>query len=71
MEYDFEHKFHDLIYFEVGNFSILLKLIIYLRPSSLNFVENHKFNVNLFYLKQNLNNYLFNITYMHTTCAFF
>ena len=43
-EYDFEHKFHDLKCFEVGN----LEFIIYLRPSSPNFVENHQFNVHIY-----------------------
>ena len=36
-----------------------------------NFVGNHQFNVILLYLKNNLENYLLNITYLHTTCIVF
>ena len=50
---------------------IFLEFIIYLRASSQNFVENHQFNVILSYFKQILDNHLFNITYLHTTCTVF
>ena len=53
IESGFGRIFHDLNYSEVG-FLIFLELIICLRASSKNFVENHKFNVILSYFKQNL-----------------
>jgi hypothetical protein len=59
----FGHGFHDLNYFEVGIFFHILGLIIYLRASSQNFVENHQFYVILSYFKQILGNHLFNIMY--------
>ena len=52
-------------------FSIFLEFIMYLRASSQNFVENNNFYIILSYLKQILDNHLFNITYLHTTCTIF
>ena len=52
-------------------FFIFLEIIIYSKASSQNFLENHQSNVILSYFKQNLNNNLFNITYLHTTCIVF
>ena len=52
-------------------FFTFLEFIIYSNASSQNFVEYHQFNVILSYFKQNLNNNLFNITYLHTTCIVF
>ena len=43
---------------------IFPEFVIYLRASSQNFVENHQ-------LKQILDNHLFSITYLHTTCTVF
>ena len=43
---------------------IFLEIIIYLRASSQNFVENNQFYVIL-------DNRLFNITYLHTACIVF
>ena len=48
-----------------------LKFIIYLRASSQNFVEIHQFNMILSYFKQILDNHVFNITYLITTCIVF
>ena len=50
---------------------ILCEFIIYLRASSHNFVENHRFDVILSYFKQILDNNLFNSDYLHTTCTVF
>ena len=50
---------------------IFLVFIVYLRASLWNFVENHQFYVILSYYKQILDNHLFNIPYMHTTCTVF
>jgi hypothetical protein len=52
-------------------FFIFLKLIIYMRASSKDFIENHQFNVILPYFKQIIDSSLFNITYLHTTCTIF
>ena len=52
-------------------FFIFLEFIIYLRASSQNFIENHQYDVILSYFKQNLESYLFNITYLHFTCIVF
>ena len=49
IEFGFGRRFHDLNYFEVGIVFIFLELTIYLRASSQNFVQNHQFNVILFY----------------------
>ena len=50
---------------------ISLEFNICLRASSQNYVENHQFNVILSYFKHILDNRLFNITYLHTTCIIF
>ena len=50
---------------------IFLEFIIFLRASSQNFVENHHIDIILSYFKQILDNHLFNITYLHTTCTIF
>ena len=50
---------------------IFLEFIISLRASSQNFVENHQFNIILSHFKQILDNHLFNITYLYTTCTVF
>ena len=57
-------QIHDL-------FFKFLIFIMYLKASSQNFVENHPFNVILFYFKQISNNNLSNITYLHTICTVF
>ena len=69
VESHFGCRFHDLNYFEVGIFFhipwILLEGII------TKLCENHQFHVILSYFKQILDNHLFNITYLHTTCTVF
>ena len=45
--------------------------IIDLKASSQNFVENHQFDVIVSYCENILDNHLFNITYLHTTCIVF
>ena len=50
---------------------IFLEFIISLRASSQNFVENHQFRLILSYFKQILDNHLFDITYLPTTCTVF
>ena len=65
VELGFGCRFHDLKYFKVGIFFMFLEFIIYFRASSQIFVKYHQFNVILSYLKQNYDNCLFNITYLH------
>ena len=50
---------------------IFFEFIIYLMASSQNFMENYQFNIILSCFKQILDNHLFNITYLHTTCKIF
>ena len=50
---------------------LFLEFIVYLRSPSQNFVENLHFDVILSYFRQILVNYLFDITYLHTTCIVF
>ena len=65
-------KLCDLKHIKVGFFSNSLEFIINLRASLQKLIEIHHFNIYfLSYLKQNWNNYLFNITYLHTTCIVF
>ena len=64
-------NFMTLIILKLEFFFILLEFIIYLRASSQNFVENHELNVILSYFKQIVDNHLFNIIYLHTTCTVF
>ena len=71
VESSFGCRFHDLKYFEVDIFYIFLEFIICWRASSQNFVENYQFNVISLYFEQILDSYLFNITYLHTTCIVF
>ena len=52
-------------------FCIFLELIINMRASSQNFVENHQFNVSLLYIMQNLDSCLFKIAYLHIICTTF
>ena len=56
---------------ELEFFLIILKSVIHFKASSQNFVENHQFNIISSYFKQILDNHLFNITYLHTTCTVF
>ena len=65
IEFGFRRRCHGLSYL------IFLEFIIYLRASSQIFVENQQINVILSYLKKILENHLFNITYLHTTCTVF
>ena len=71
IESDFECRFHDLDYLEVGILFHIFEFIMYFGASSQNFVENNNFYIILSYLKQILDNHLFNITYLHTTCTIF
>ena len=48
---------------------MFLEFNMYLRAWSQNFVKNHQFDVILSYFKHFLDNHLFNITYLHTTCT--
>ena len=57
----FGHRFHDLKYFEVGFFSIFLEFIINLRENSQRFFERNQFNIILSWLKQILDDYVFNL----------
>ena len=50
---------------------MFLKFIVYLSASSEDYVKNHQLNVILSYSKQILDNHLFDITYLHTTCIVF
>ena len=50
---------------------MFLKFIVYLSASSEDYVTNHQLNVILSYSKQVLDNHLFDITYLHTTCIVF
>ena len=45
IEYDFERKFEDLKYFEVGFFLVFLEFILYLRSSSPIFLEHRQFSL--------------------------
>ena len=67
----FAIDFITLTILELDFFFRFLEFIIYLRASSQNFVENQQFNAILSYFKQILDNHLFNITYLHTTCSVF
>ena len=69
-KYGFEHKFHNLKYFEDWFFSVILEFTMNLR-ASLQKIEKNKNCKNLSYIRQNLDNYLFNITHLHTTCIVF
>ena len=71
VESNFGRRFHDLKYLKVGFFFIFLDFIIHFKASSQIFVETHQLNVISLYCKQALDNYLFNITYLHTTCTIF
>ena len=64
-------NFMTLIVLKLEYSYIFLESIIYLRASSQNFVENHQLNVILSHFKQILDNHLFDITYLHTTCIVF
>ena len=52
-------------------FIIILSIIIYFKASLQNFVEIHQIYLILSNFKQSLDDYLFNITYLHTTCIVF
>ena len=71
VESGFGRRFHGLNHFEVGFFFTSLELIIFMRASSQNFVENHQFDVFLSYFKQILESHFFHITYLHATCTVF
>ena len=62
--------FMTLIYFKL-EFSFIFVELINLRVSSQNFMKNHQHNAILSYFKQILDNHMFNITYLHTTCTVF
>ena len=64
-------NFMTLIVLKLEYSYIFLESIIYLRASSQNFVENHQLNVILSHFKQILDNHLFDLTYLHTTCIVF
>ena len=51
VEYGFGRSFHDVIFFDVGDFNfifIFLEFIVYFRASSQDIVESHQFNVIVF-----------------------
>ena len=53
-------------------FLILIEFIIDLRAVLQKFVEKYQFNEILsYFLFKKWDNYLFNITYLHTTCTIF
>ena len=65
-KFGFGRKFHDLKYCKVGFFFIFLEFIIHLREPLQNIIEKNQVIINLSYF---LDYYLFNITYLHTTCT--
>ena len=66
IESDFEHRFHDLNYFEVRiPFSYSFDSLCTWGHHHNLFLENHKLYVILSYFKYILDNHLFNITYLH------
>ena len=73
----FEHRLHELKYFEVGSPPFSSLNPIYYEGNITKFVENHQFNVILSCFKQILNNHVFNISSYtlfapsSTTCRFF